>query len=117
MIPPPAGPKLTTSSYCGGEGLGKGGPCPLCSCAFCDAARWQDLADAFEAMHQKRRYRDVFFIADTCEAATLQHAFYSPNIISVGSSRKGENSYSLVSDKEVCPPVPPSSPPPFVATH
>uniref|UniRef100_A0A7S1INX5 GPI-anchor transamidase n=1 Tax=Eutreptiella gymnastica TaxID=73025 RepID=A0A7S1INX5_9EUGL len=61
----------------------------------------QDLADAFEQMHQKRRYREIFFIADTCEAATLQNAFYSPNIIAIGSSRKGENSYSLVLDSHI----------------
>jgi len=32
---------------------------------------------------------------DTCQAATMYRKFYSPNIIAVGSSLKGENSYSV----------------------
>lgn len=34
-------------------------------------------------------------MVDTCQAGTLSKAFYSPRIIGVGSSQKGENSYSL----------------------
>ncbi len=55
-----------------------------------------DLADAFEQMHQKKRYQKILFIADTCQAATLQNHFYSPDIVAIGSSAKGENSYSVI---------------------
>lgn len=53
-----------------------------------------DLADAFHAMHQGGRYRELLVMADTCQANTLQERLYSPNILMVGSSRRGENSWS-----------------------
>jgi phosphatidylinositol glycan class K len=55
----------------------------------------QDLADAFEQMHQQRRYNEIFFMIDTCQAASLYKRFHSPNILAVGSSKLGENSYSV----------------------
>ena len=59
----------------------------------------QDLADAFEQMYQTGRYNEMLFIVDTCQANTLYRRFYSPNILAVGSSELGENSYSHHSDK------------------
>ena len=53
-----------------------------------------DLADAFFQMWQKRRYNEILFLADTCQAGTLGNHLYSPQILSVGSSAKDENSYS-----------------------
>jgi len=53
-----------------------------------------DIADAFGQMHKMKRYRKIFWISDTCQAATLQNQFYSPDIIAIGSSGKKENSYS-----------------------
>lgn len=32
---------------------------------------------------------------DTCQANTMYTQFYSPNIVGVGSSNLGENSYSV----------------------
>jgi len=60
-----------------------------------------DIADAFEQMHKQRRYRRIFWISDTCQAATLQNQFYSPEIIGIGSSGKKENSYSHHIDHEL----------------
>eukprot|EP01117_Protostelium_nocturnum_P005664 TRINITY_DN2044_c0_g2_i2.p1 TRINITY_DN2044_c0_g2~~TRINITY_DN2044_c0_g2_i2.p1 ORF type:complete len:283 (-),score=39.68 TRINITY_DN2044_c0_g2_i2:68-916(-) len=57
-----------------------------------------DLADAFEQMHSKRRYREIFFMVDTCQANTLYKQFHSPNILAIGSSRYKENSYSHHTD-------------------
>lgn len=54
-----------------------------------------DLADAFQQMWEKRRYHEIMFMVDTCQAATLYNQFYSPNILASGSSLKGENSYSV----------------------
>jgi phosphatidylinositol glycan class K len=34
-------------------------------------------------------------MSDTCQASTLHTQFYSPNIVAIGSSRQGENSYSV----------------------
>lgn len=54
----------------------------------------QELADAVEQMWQKRRYNEIFFIIDTCQASSMFDKFYSPNILSVASSLVGEDSLS-----------------------
>ncbi|XP_070582167.1 GPI-anchor transamidase-like isoform X2 [Ptychodera flava] len=53
-----------------------------------------ELADAFEQMWQKRRYHEILYIIDTCQAASMYHKFYSPNIVAVASSQVGEDSLS-----------------------
>ncbi|KYQ92262.1 phosphatidylinositol glycan [Tieghemostelium lacteum] len=60
-----------------------------------------DLADAFKQMHEKKRYHEILFMVDTCQANTLYKRFNSPNILAIGSSRYGENSYSHHSDPEL----------------
>ncbi|XP_014271739.2 putative GPI-anchor transamidase [Halyomorpha halys] len=54
----------------------------------------QELADAVEQMWQKRRYNEIFFMIDTCQAASLFEKFYSPNVLAVASSLVGEDSLS-----------------------
>ncbi|CAH2007575.1 unnamed protein product [Acanthoscelides obtectus] len=54
----------------------------------------QEMSDALEQMWQKQRYHEVFFIIDTCQAASMYERFYSPNILAVGSSLVGEDSLS-----------------------
>jgi len=53
-----------------------------------------DIADAFEQMHKQRRYKRVFWLSDTCQAASLQNQFYTPGVVAMGSSDTKENSYS-----------------------
>jgi len=53
-----------------------------------------ELADAFEQMWVKRRYNEIFFMIDTCQAASMFQKFYSPNILAVASSLVGEDSLS-----------------------
>lgn len=60
-----------------------------------------DLADAFQQMHEKKRYKEIFFMIDTCQANTMYLKIYSPNILCVGSSRLDESSYSHHSDLDV----------------
>ncbi|KAI9463031.1 peptidase C13 family-domain-containing protein [Russula earlei] len=60
-----------------------------------------DIADAFEQMWQKKRYNEIFFMIDTCQANTMYSKFYSPNILATGSSRIRENSYSYENDDDV----------------
>ncbi|KAI9357051.1 peptidase C13 family-domain-containing protein [Zopfochytrium polystomum] len=60
-----------------------------------------DVADAIAQMQEKRRYHEIFFMADTCQAATLYSQIYSPNVIAAASSLKGENSYSHHQDGEI----------------
>jgi len=70
-----------------------------------------ELADAFEQvrnkmkltrqtknsliqMWAKQRYHEIFFMIDTCQAASMYAQFYSPNILAVASSLVGEDSLS-----------------------
>lgn len=55
----------------------------------------QELADAIEQMWQKQRYNELFFMIDTCQAASMFAKFYSPNILAVASSLVGEDSLSV----------------------
>lgn len=54
----------------------------------------QELGDALEQMWQKRRYHEIFFMIDTCQASSMYEKFYSPNILSMASSLVGEDSLS-----------------------
>jgi GPI-anchor transamidase subunit K len=60
-----------------------------------------DLADAFAQMWAKRRYRELLFMIDTCQANTMYERFYSPNIIATGSSAVDQSSYSHHADNDV----------------
>ena len=60
-----------------------------------------DLADAFEEMHGKQRYNEILFIVDTCQASTLGEDVRVPNVLAVGSSLRGQNSYGHHTDHEV----------------
>jgi len=60
-----------------------------------------DIADAFEQMWQKKRYNEIFFMIDTCQANTMYSKFYSPNILATGSSLLAENSYSYENDADI----------------
>jgi len=57
-----------------------------------------DFADAVEQMRIQGRYNEILFMADTCQAFSLSKHFYSKNVIGVGSSLVGENSYSHHAD-------------------
>ena len=63
--------------------------------------RAQELADAFAQMYAKNRYNEVFFIAETCQAATLAKAITSPRILALSSSALGENSFSHHADPDI----------------
>ncbi|KAI8815314.1 peptidase C13 family-domain-containing protein [Cladochytrium replicatum] len=60
-----------------------------------------DLSDAFSQMWEKRRYHEILFVADTCQAASLYSHITSPNILSAASSLTGESSYSHHGDTEI----------------
>lgn len=61
----------------------------------------RDLADAFEQMYQQGRFKQLFFMVDTCQAATLGEAFYTKNVLAMGSSLRGQNSYSHHMDHDI----------------
>ncbi|KAL1901132.1 glycosylphosphatidylinositol anchor biosynthesis [Ceratocystis pirilliformis] len=60
-----------------------------------------DLADAFEQMWEKKRYHEILFMIDTCQANTMYSKLYSPNIIATGSSELDQSSYSHHADNDV----------------
>ncbi|KAL0638171.1 glycosylphosphatidylinositol anchor biosynthesis [Maublancomyces gigas] len=60
-----------------------------------------DIADAFEQMWEKKRYHEMLFMIDTCQANTMYSKFYSPNILATGSSKLDESSYSHHADNDV----------------
>ncbi|KEY71364.1 hypothetical protein S7711_08559 [Stachybotrys chartarum IBT 7711] len=60
-----------------------------------------DLADAFEQMWEKKRYHEILFMIDTCQANTMYSRLYSPNIIATGSSELDQSSYSHHADSDV----------------
>lgn len=60
-----------------------------------------DLADAFGQMWEKKRYHELLFMVDTCQANTMYTHFYSPNIIATGSSGLDQSSYSHHADNDV----------------
>lgn len=60
-----------------------------------------DLADAFSQMAEKKRYHELLFMIDTCQANTMYSKFYSPNIIATGSSEIDQSSYSHHADSDV----------------
>ena len=68
-----------------------------------------DIADAFEQMWEKRRYHEILFMIDTCQANTMYSKLYSPNILASGSSELDESSYSVypsdfcVANKSIMP--------------
>uniref|UniRef100_A0A453NSA0 GPI-anchor transamidase n=1 Tax=Aegilops tauschii subsp. strangulata TaxID=200361 RepID=A0A453NSA0_AEGTS len=64
-----------------------------------------DLADAVKQMKEKHRFKELLIMVDTCQAATLFSQLQSPGVLAIGSSMKGENSYShhLDSDVRTCP--------------
>ncbi|OWZ22046.1 GPI-anchor transamidase [Phytophthora megakarya] len=61
----------------------------------------QDLADSIQEMHVKKRYNEIFFMVDTCQAGSLSNALESPKLVTIGSSQTGENSYAHHSDFEL----------------
>ncbi|CAO3633064.1 unnamed protein product [Cunninghamella echinulata] len=60
-----------------------------------------DLADSFKQMYEKKRYNEIFFMIDTCQANTMYEKIDSPNILATGSSKLGESSYSHHIDYDI----------------
>ena len=60
-----------------------------------------DIADAFEQMYEKKRYNELLFMIDTCQANTMYEAFYTPGVLATGSSAKDQSSYSHHADLDV----------------
>ncbi|OAY85470.1 putative GPI-anchor transamidase [Ananas comosus] len=60
-----------------------------------------DLADVVKQMKEKNRFKELLIMVDTCQAATLFSQLNSPGVLAIGSSMKGENSYSHHLDSDI----------------
>ncbi|CAK8534343.1 unnamed protein product [Lathyrus sativus] len=60
-----------------------------------------DLADVVKQMKEKHRFKELLIMVDTCQASTLFSQFHSPGVLAIGSSMKGQNSYSHHLDSDV----------------
>ncbi|KAH9699018.1 peptidase C13 family [Citrus sinensis] len=49
----------------------------------------------------KHVFKELLIMVDTCQAATLFSQLHSPGVLAIGSSMKGENSYSHHLDSDV----------------
>ena len=52
-------------------------------------------------MHEKRKYKEIWMIMETCEAMSLFDAIKSPNLILFGTSPHGKSAYSDEYDHNV----------------
>lgn len=60
-----------------------------------------EIASTLSEMHQRRKYKQVLVVADTCQAFTLGDAITAPNVMVIGSSLRGESSYAHHSDYQL----------------
>ncbi|CAO3656588.1 unnamed protein product [Mucor fragilis] len=60
-----------------------------------------DLADSFKQMSEKKRYNEILFMIDTCQANTMYSKINSTNILAAGSSKLDESSYSHHTDYDI----------------
>lgn len=60
-----------------------------------------DIATLLDDMYDARMYKELLFIADTCQAFTLGNDIKAHNVYMVGSALKDENSYAHHSDYDL----------------
>lgn len=58
-----------------------------------------DLSTAFNQMWLQKRYKEILFLVDTCQAASMLSLITAPNIFGIASSKVGESSYSVIKIK------------------
>ncbi|KAL3155313.1 glycosylphosphatidylinositol anchor biosynthesis [Trebouxia sp. C0009 RCD-2024] len=60
-----------------------------------------EIGAAFALMHKEAKYHEMLFISDTCQAASLYGSIQAPHILSMASSKIGEDSLSHHVDYDV----------------
>jgi phosphatidylinositol glycan class K len=58
----------------------------------------QAIADVFYIMEQQKRFGEILFISDTCQADSMLQKIYTQNVIGISTSRVGQSSYSYAPD-------------------
>lgn len=64
-----------------------------------------DLANTMHELFLKGRFRQCLFLLDTCQAASMFHYVKVPNFMGIGSSPRGQSSYSHHVDEVLGLPV------------
>ncbi|KAL3138470.1 hypothetical protein ABBQ32_006261 [Trebouxia sp. C0010 RCD-2024] len=60
-----------------------------------------EIGAAFALMHKEAKYHEMLFISDTCQAASLYGSIQAPHVLSMASSKIGEDSLSHHVDYDV----------------
>ena len=60
-----------------------------------------EIAHGIQEMHMKKRFKNMMLVVDTCQASTLSSLISTPNVISLSSSKKDENSYAYHSNSHL----------------
>lgn len=60
-----------------------------------------DIGDAVQQMKEKRRFKEMLIMVDTCQATTLFETLKTPGVLAIGSSGRGESSWSYTHDHEL----------------
>jgi glycosylphosphatidylinositol transamidase (GPIT) subunit GPI8 len=60
-----------------------------------------DIGYAIEHLWQSNSYSQLLWIGDTCRAASIHNAFFSPKITAIGSSNEVDKSYSMPTVTEI----------------
>ena len=61
----------------------------------------QDIAHGIHEMYLKKRFKNLLLVVDTCQASTLGQLITTPNVISLSSSKRDENSYAYRSNSDI----------------
>lgn len=59
------------------------------------------FASAFGEMHAKKRFKNILFIVDTCQASTLLNKVKTPAVTAISSSAREENSYAYITNDDI----------------
>jgi phosphatidylinositol glycan class K len=54
----------------------------------------QDISNMLQKMYDLGLYKQIVFVADTCQAFTLFDKVTAPNVLTLGTSLKNENAYA-----------------------
>ena len=60
-----------------------------------------ELGAAISTMHARGRFKELLVLLDTCQAATMTEHIVAPNVLSLASCERGENSYAKHGDPAI----------------
>ena len=55
----------------------------------------EDVKATVAEAHKRGRFREMLFLIDSCQAATVSETISTPGVLAISSSGRGENSYAM----------------------